>query len=220
MDLTSATEGLWRDVTDTIADEQKFKATQEGKHLKFADSETQLVGIPDAGGVIRGDFIHQGVGGGSFVLTPESPEPANDDEAGFLQLDIHKNQKVKVDDMKVHSLKAGTSYTGELEHPSFPKQDIVIRMDLTSATEGLWKDVDDEIDDEQKFKVTQDGKHLKFADSESQLIGIPDADGVIKGDFIHQGVGGGSFILMPESPEPAGDDEAGFLQLDIHKNQC
>merc|ERR1719316_2480774 len=90
--------------------------------------------------MIRGDFTHQGVGGGSFLLTPHT---ATDDEAGFLQLDVRKHQHVAA-----NSVKAGTSYKGELQHPSFPNQNIVIQMDLTSATEGLWKDVDDKVDDE------------------------------------------------------------------------
>ena len=40
--------------------------------LKFADSEMALVGIPDAQGVIRGEFVHKGLDGGSFVLTPKA----------------------------------------------------------------------------------------------------------------------------------------------------
>merc|ERR1719161_630644 len=101
-------------------------------------------------GVIQGEFVHHGVEGGSFVLTPEA---SGSDETGFLQLDIHKHKQVAAESAEATTLKAGASYKGELKHPSFPNQDLLIRLDLTSPTGGLWRDVSDNTEDEQKFTV-------------------------------------------------------------------
>eukprot|EP00747_Dinoflagellata_sp_TGD_P146721 gnl/TRDRNA2_/TRDRNA2_176727_c0_seq9.p2 gnl/TRDRNA2_/TRDRNA2_176727_c0~~gnl/TRDRNA2_/TRDRNA2_176727_c0_seq9.p2 ORF type:complete len:203 (-),score=58.20 gnl/TRDRNA2_/TRDRNA2_176727_c0_seq9:100-630(-) len=172
-------------------DEQKFKVIQEGQQLKFADSETELVGMPDADGVIRGDFAHQGVGGGSFVLTPEAP---SDDEAGFLQLDINKRQQVAADSVKVAALKAGTSFTGELNY-----QGAILGMsvDLTSETGGYWRVDHDENPDEQLFAVSHEGDRVKFFDSETELEGQIDAEGIVRGNMVHSGVADGTFVLTP-----------------------
>merc|ERR1740117_1009693 len=141
---------------------------------------------------------------------------ADADEAAFLQLDTAKRQKVTTESVQGQTLKTGALYTGHLKHPSFPNQDIAIRMDLTSATGGLWRDVEDKIEDEQKFTVSHEGERIKLFDSETKLDGMIDAVGVVRGEFIHEGVGGGSFVLMPEA---SSDDEAGFLQLGIAKRQ-
>merc|ERR1712216_838688 len=130
-----------------------------------------------------------------------------------MGLVINKHQQVAADSVKVAALKVGTAYTGELKHPSYPNQAIVFLSDLTSATDGLWKEVEDTVDDDQKLKMIQYGQRLKFTDGEAELIGMPDAEGTIRDDFVHQGIGGGSFMRTPEAPS---DDEAVCLQLEIN----
>jgi hypothetical protein len=125
-------------LSDEDESEQKVAVKYEGGHVKLVDKQTQLVGKMDAEGRVHGEMIHDGVAGGSFVLTPTAAAK-DGDEAGFLQLDIKKHES-----LKVQTLKAGSSYTGQLKHPSFPNEEFRIRLDLTSATDGRWRDSSDE----------------------------------------------------------------------------
>merc|ERR1719502_1990821 len=100
--------------------------------------------------------------------------------------------------------KADTSYEGELSHPDFGTQPFPVNMDLTSPTEGRWHQDGDEDESEQKFTVSHDGDRIKISDHETELNGEADANGIIKGDFVHGGREGGSFVLKPRSSSVLG----------------
>eukprot|EP00747_Dinoflagellata_sp_TGD_P213186 gnl/TRDRNA2_/TRDRNA2_86176_c0_seq1.p1 gnl/TRDRNA2_/TRDRNA2_86176_c0~~gnl/TRDRNA2_/TRDRNA2_86176_c0_seq1.p1 ORF type:complete len:174 (-),score=36.16 gnl/TRDRNA2_/TRDRNA2_86176_c0_seq1:41-532(-) len=71
LNFLSMTEGRWRDELDEKSAEQRFEVVQTGERIKFKDDDTELDGTIDVEGVVRGTMIHQGVPGGTFVLTPD-----------------------------------------------------------------------------------------------------------------------------------------------------
>eukprot|EP00747_Dinoflagellata_sp_TGD_P026029 gnl/TRDRNA2_/TRDRNA2_131662_c0_seq1.p1 gnl/TRDRNA2_/TRDRNA2_131662_c0~~gnl/TRDRNA2_/TRDRNA2_131662_c0_seq1.p1 ORF type:complete len:295 (-),score=55.28 gnl/TRDRNA2_/TRDRNA2_131662_c0_seq1:81-965(-) len=96
------------------------------------------------------------------------------------------------------TLKAGSSYTGLLTHPLFPNEEFQIRLDLTSATDGVWREEDQaHHHEQQKFTVKYEGDLIKMLDKRDQIVGKMDAKGIIHCEITRDGVAGGSLVLTP-----------------------
>eukprot|EP00747_Dinoflagellata_sp_TGD_P026031 gnl/TRDRNA2_/TRDRNA2_131662_c0_seq3.p1 gnl/TRDRNA2_/TRDRNA2_131662_c0~~gnl/TRDRNA2_/TRDRNA2_131662_c0_seq3.p1 ORF type:complete len:242 (-),score=28.76 gnl/TRDRNA2_/TRDRNA2_131662_c0_seq3:81-749(-) len=117
---------------------------------------------------------------------------------GALRLAAHIDDGQGHDSHAGLPLKAGSSYTGRLIHPSFPNEEFHIRVDLTSATDGVWREEDQaHHHEQQKFTVKYEGDLIKMLDKRDQIVGKMDAKGIIHCEITRDGVAGGSLVLTP-----------------------
>eukprot|EP00747_Dinoflagellata_sp_TGD_P026030 gnl/TRDRNA2_/TRDRNA2_131662_c0_seq2.p1 gnl/TRDRNA2_/TRDRNA2_131662_c0~~gnl/TRDRNA2_/TRDRNA2_131662_c0_seq2.p1 ORF type:complete len:245 (-),score=30.07 gnl/TRDRNA2_/TRDRNA2_131662_c0_seq2:89-766(-) len=117
---------------------------------------------------------------------------------GALRLAAHIDDGQGHDSHAGLPLKAGSSYTGRLIHPSFPNEEFHIRVDLTSATDGVWREEDQaHHHEQQKFTVKYEGDLIKMLDKRDQIVGKMDAKGIIHCEITRDGVAGGSLVLKP-----------------------
>lgn len=97
------------------------------------------------------------------------------------------------------SLQVAKTYQGHFSHSAFGAQRHDVRVMLLTATTGQMYALGQSTD----VIVTYDGDRIVLDDGMTQLDGIVDSQGVIKGEMIQDGIRGGNFLLNPIRTSPA-----------------
>eukprot|EP00747_Dinoflagellata_sp_TGD_P183208 gnl/TRDRNA2_/TRDRNA2_37931_c0_seq1.p2 gnl/TRDRNA2_/TRDRNA2_37931_c0~~gnl/TRDRNA2_/TRDRNA2_37931_c0_seq1.p2 ORF type:complete len:107 (+),score=33.49 gnl/TRDRNA2_/TRDRNA2_37931_c0_seq1:41-322(+) len=91
------------------------------------------------------------------------------------------------------------SYKGLLRHPTFDNEDLVALLQFTSHSGGLWRHEEDKDESPQRFSVEKlEDDKFKIFDGETSMIGKKNEDGDIEGEWSHDGIDGGTFVLTAD----------------------
>jgi len=91
-------------------------------------------------------------------------------------------------------------YKGHFMHPSFGGTTLSISVQLHKArTTGAWVIMGQVVDS--TVTVGYEEQHVVFSDGKVVLDGMFSKKGLVRGEVVMQGEGGGNFVLCPEGPD-------------------
>merc|ERR1711972_1123102 len=100
---------------------------------------------------------------------------------------------------EAQQMKRAKRYKGHFSHPSFGEKALDISVELNKKTPtGVWAIMGAILDS--TVNITQEDNNLVFSDGKVMLDGMMDKRGIVRGEVVMQGDGGGNFVLSPDGP--------------------